>query len=83
MALVPEQGSGRLTSVLLAAIVVILVYLAGFHWFILRHLEYGDEIASLSAQLGRFERVAAQREHYEAQLGELQARRSDNALFLE
>jgi len=83
MALVPEQGKGRLTAVLLAVIVLILVYLLGFHWFILRHLEYGEEIASLREQLGRFERVAAQRDDYQALLRELQSRRSDEALFLE
>ena len=83
MSLVPEPGSGRLTAVLLAAVVLILVYLAGFHWFILRHLDYNEEIGALQAQLGRFERVAGQREHYETLLKELQARRSDNALFLE
>lgn len=83
MTLVPEQGKGRLTAVLLAVIVLILVYLVGFHWFILRHLEYGEEIASLREQLGRFERVAAQRDDYQALLRELQSRRSDAALFLE
>jgi general secretion pathway protein M len=83
MSLVPEQGSGRLTAVLLAAIVLILVYLVGFHWFIVRHLDYNEEIGALQAQLGRFERVAAQREHYEELLRELQSRRSDSALFLE
>ena len=83
MTLVPEQGKGRLTAVLLAVIVLILVYLVGFHWFILRHLEYGEEIASLREQLGRFERVAAQRDDYQALLRELQSRRSDEALFLE
>ncbi|MEJ2385212.1 MAG: type II secretion system protein GspM [Xanthomonadales bacterium] len=83
MSLVPEQGSGRLTAVLLAAIALILVYLVGFHWFIVRHLDYNEEIAALQVQLGRFERVAGQREHYEDLLRELQSRRSDNALFLE
>jgi general secretion pathway protein M len=67
----------------LAAIVLILVYLVGFHWFIVRHLDYNEEIGALQAQLGRFERVAAQREHYEELLRELQSRRSDSALFLE
>ena len=65
MALVPEQGSGKLTAILLFVIVLILLYLLLFHWFILRHLEYGEEIAGLSEQLGRFERVAAQRDRYE------------------
>jgi general secretion pathway protein M len=83
MALVPEQGKGRLTAVLLAVIMAIVVYLVGFHWFIQRHLEYGEEITALREQLGRFEQVAGQREYYEGLLRDLQARRSDNALFLE
>lgn len=83
MALVPEQGKGRLTAILLALIALIVVYLVGFHWFILRHVEYNEEIAALSEQLGRFERVAAQRDTYQALLRELQSRRSDVSLFLE
>lgn len=82
MALVPEQGNGRLSAVLLLVIAVILVYLVGFHWFILRHLDYSEEIAGLSGQLGRFERVAANRDRYQALLQELQNRRSDESLFL-
>lgn len=82
MALVPEQGSGRLSAVLLLVIALILVYLVGFHWFILRHLDYSEEIAGLSEQLGRFERVAANRDRYQALLQELQNRRSDESLFL-
>ena len=83
MALIPEQGSGRLTAILLFAIVVILVYLLGFHWFILRHSEYNEEISGLSEQLGRFERIAAQRDRYETLLTALQDRRADESLFLE
>ena len=48
MALVPEQGSGRLTAVLLFVIAVIFVYLLCFHWFILKHLDYSEEISGLS-----------------------------------
>lgn len=83
MALVPEQGSGRMTAILLFVIAVILVYLLCFHWFILRHLDYSEEIDALSGQLGRFEQVAAKREVYENLLQELQTRRADESLFLE
>jgi general secretion pathway protein M len=83
MAVVADQGSGRLTAVLLLAIVLLLVYLLCFHWFILRQLEYGADISQLSGQLGRFERVASQRPQYEAQLESLQNRKSDENLFLE
>jgi general secretion pathway protein M len=83
MALVAEQGNNRLAAILFLVIVVILVYLVGFHWFILRHIEYSSEISDLSEQLGRFERVAAEKEHYEALLEGLQNRKSDENLFLE
>lgn len=83
MALVPEQGSGKLTAILLFVIVLIMVYLLCFHWFIQRHREYSEEIAGLSEQLGRFERIASQREEYQGLLEALQDRRSDESLFLE
>ncbi|MEE4293616.1 MAG: type II secretion system protein GspM [Xanthomonadales bacterium] len=83
MTLVPEQGSGRLTALLLLVIVLILVYLVCFHWFFMRHFEYSEEIAGLSEQLGRFEQIASRRADYEARLRELQSRRADASLFLE
>jgi general secretion pathway protein M len=83
MALVAEPGNNRLAAVLILVIGAILVYLLCFHWFILRHIEYSDEISALSDQLGRFQRVAAQRGQYQALLQELQSRKSDESLFLE
>lgn len=83
MALSVTQGNSRTTAILLAVIVVILVYLLGFHWFLLKHLEYGEETEMLSEQLQRYQRVAAQREEVEAQLASLQNRRSESNLFLE
>jgi general secretion pathway protein M len=64
-------------------IVLILVYLLGFHWFILKHLDYNEEISDLATQLGRFQRVAAQRSEIERQLESLQGRRVESNLFLE
>lgn len=83
MALAVEKGNSRMTAVLLFTIVLIVVYLLGFHWFILRHVEYSSEIDSLRDQLGRFTRVAEMREVYETRLGDLQSNRSDQNLFLE
>ena len=83
MALVADQGNNRLTAILLFVIVLLLVYLLCFHWIILKHSDYSDEISDLSQQLGRFQRVAAQRSFFEEQLQSLQNRKSDEALFLE
>ena len=82
MALVAEKGNNRLAAVLILVILAILVYLLCFHWFILRHVEYNGEISALAEQLGRFQRVAAQRPDFENLLQELQERKSDENLFL-
>jgi len=83
MALAAQPGSGRLTAVLILVIVLLLVYLGCFHWFFLRHRDYSSEISDLSEQLGRYQRVAAQRSAYENVLQSLQDRKSDENLFLE
>lgn len=83
MALVADQGGSRLTAILLLVIFLLLVYLSCFHWFILQHGEYGSEIADFSQQLGRYQRIAAQRSLYTEQLQTLQNRKSDENLFLE
>jgi general secretion pathway protein M len=83
VALVAEQGNNRLAAILLFVIVVIVVYLLCFHWFILRHVEYNSEISDLSEQLGRFQRVAAQKRQFESLLENLEDRKSDEDLFLQ
>lgn len=83
MALVAAQGNNRLTAVLLFVITIIVLYLLCFHWFIMRHLDYGDEISELSTQLGRFQQVAAQRPEYQSLLQSLDNRESNENLFLE
>jgi general secretion pathway protein M len=82
MALVAEQENNRLAAILLFVITVILVYLLCFHWFILQHRDYGNEISELSGQLGRYQRVAAQKTQYESLLQGLANRQSDESLFL-
>ncbi len=82
MALVAEQGNNRLAAILLLVIALILVYLLCFHWFIIRHIEYGSEISDLSEQLGRYQRVAEQKPRYESLLEDLNTRRPDQSLFL-
>jgi len=83
MAVAIGGSNTRLTAILIFIIALILVYLLGFHWFILRHIQYHEEISDLTEQLGRFQRVAAQREKVENQLQALQGRRTESNLFLE
>lgn len=82
MSLVAEQGNNRLAAILILVIVLIMAYLLCFHWFILRHLAYSEDISALSDQLGRFQRVAAQRGQYQSLLQALEERKSDQSLFL-
>ena len=83
MAIARKQGDSRLMAILMFVIAVLLVYVICFHWFILRHLDYNEEISELTVQLARFQRVALQKETVEEQLKSLQGRRSESNLFLE
>jgi len=83
MAIARKQGDSRLMAILIFVIAILLVYVICFHWFILRHLDYNEEISDLTVQLARFQRVASQKETVEAQLKSLQGRRSESNLFLE
>lgn len=83
MALAVEKGNSRLTAILIFVVALIVVYLLCFHWFILKQMDYSEEIGGLREQLDRFNRVAALRDVYEDKLRELQSNRSDQNLFLE
>lgn len=82
MQLLPDARSARLTAILLAVIALILMYLLAFHWFILRHSAYAEELGGLREQLGRFQAVAAQRETMEQRLRQIRETRQDAELFL-
>jgi general secretion pathway protein M len=83
MQLIPDQRNSKTTALLLLAITLILVYLLMFHWFVLRHREYAEEIGDLRTQLSRFQTVASQRESLQAQLGRISSSQDDEGLFLD
>jgi len=82
MQVLQDQGSSKTTAIMLLVIALLLVYLLVFHWFILRHQEYADEIGDLRTQLSRFQTVASQRESLQASLAEIRNSKSDADLFL-
>lgn len=82
MKLLPEREHGRFLAVGLVLIAAALVYLAGFHWFVLRHVDLSRDITRLETQIARFKATAAQRPALEARLDELRRERLDSALFL-
>lgn len=82
MKILPDRDRGRTLAVGLVLVTLILVYMAGFHWFVMRHLDISDQIGELERQIGRFKATAAQRPELEARLEELRLMRHDSALFL-
>jgi general secretion pathway protein M len=83
MQVIPDQRNSKTTALLLLAIVLIPVYLLAFHWFVLRHREYAEEIGELRTQLSRFQTVALQRESLQVRLSQIRSSQDDTGLFLE
>ena len=81
MQVLPDQRNSKTTALMLLAIALLLVYLLLFHWFILRHVEYAEEIDELRSQLVRFQTVASQRESLQAQLSQIRNSQNDEGLF--
>ncbi len=83
MQVIPDQRNSKATALMLLVIALLLVYLLLFHWFVLRHLEYADEISDLRQQLSRFQSVASQREALQERLSQIRNSQNDEGLFLE
>ncbi len=83
MQVIPDQRNSKTTAIMLLVIACLLVYLLVFHWFILRHGEYAEEIGDLRAQLNRFQTVATQREALQTSLSQIRNSQKDADLFLE
>lgn len=82
MQVIPDQRNSKTTAIMLLVIAVLLVYLLVFHWFILRHWAYAEEIGDLRSQLNRFQAVATQRESLQARLNQIRNSQKDADLFL-
>ena len=83
MQVIPDQRNSKTTAIMLLVIALLLVYLLVFHWFILRHGEYAEEIGDLRVQLNRFQTVASQREALQVRLSMVRNSQKDADLFLE
>ncbi len=82
MELIPDQRNAKSTAIMLLVIALLLVYMLVFHWFIIRHMEYAEEIGDLRTQLSRFQTVASKREALQMQLSETRNTQTDADLFL-
>jgi len=82
MQVIPDQRNSKMTAIMLLVIALLLVYLLVFHWFILRHWEYAQEVSDLRTQLNRFQAVASQRESLQLRLSQIRNSQKDADLFL-
>lgn len=82
MQLLPDRENNRPLAIGLLVVALLVVYLLGFHWFIVRHADIGEEVANLEQQAARFKAAAARRPQLERRLDELRRERLDSALFL-
>ena len=82
MQMISDRRNSKATALMLLVIAILLVYLLFFHWFVLRHLEYAEEVGELRSQLNRFQTVAAQSESLQQQLSSIGSSQNDEGLFL-
>jgi len=82
MQIIPDERNAKTTAILLLVISLLLVYLLFFHWFVIRQLDYADEIGDVRTQLERFEAVAAKRPVLQSKLAQIRSSQKDQSLFL-
>lgn len=82
MKLLPDAEQSRPLAIALLVVALILVYLAGFHWFVVRQVALSREINTLEQQIARFKATVARREPVEQHLAELRREQLGSALFL-
>ncbi len=78
----PERKNNRPLAIGLLVIAAILVYMGGFHWFVVRHAELASEADRLEQQAARFKAAVAREPDLQARLAELREQRAGNTLFL-
>lgn len=83
MQLMPDPQQSRPLAIGLLAVALILVYFAGFHWFVVRHVSLSGEIGDLENQIARYKGTVEMAEPMRARLNELRSSQMDSALFLE
>ena len=82
MQLLPDRENNKPLAIGLLLIAILLVYIVGGHWFVVRHGELSQQRQQLESQIARFKAASARRPVLEGRLDELRADRLDSALFL-
>lgn len=82
MQLLPDLRNNRPLALGLLLIALIAVYLAGFHWFVQRHMDLSNDRRQLETQVARFKAAVARGPALETRLAELREERVGQGLFL-
>lgn len=82
MQLLPDREQAKPFAIALALLAVVLVYLVGFHWFFMRHVELSGQISQVKDDIASFSARANQRTDIEERLREIRIQRDSNDLFL-
>lgn len=82
MQLLPDRESGKTLAIGLAILALVLVYLLCFHWFVVKHIDYSDQISSLRTDVGRFMSSVNQREEIEQRMASINSQGQDDNYFL-
>ncbi|HZP65672.1 MAG TPA: type II secretion system protein GspM [Rudaea sp.] len=83
MRLLPEARNSRFLALVLLAIVLLVVYVAGVHWwFVAPELDMADQMSDLREQQQRFRQTVAQKPEIEKRLAEVRAFEQGNQAFL-
>lgn len=82
MRLKPERN-GRFLALVLLAIVLLVGYLVGVHWwFVAPHLAVAEQMGELREQQQRFREIVAQKPELEKRLAEVRSFEQSNQAFL-
>jgi len=83
MRLLPEARNSRFMAIVLLLIVLLIVYVAGVHWwFVAPHLDAAAQMSDLREQQQHFRETAAQRTEIEKKLAEVRVFEQGNQSFL-
>jgi general secretion pathway protein M len=78
----PKQDHSPALAIGLAVLALVLVYLVGFHWFVVRHADISRERAQLEQQAARFKGALASEPALRQQLDALRGSDDAQQLFL-
>jgi general secretion pathway protein M len=80
--LLPDRERSKPLAIALLVAALLLVYFAGFHWFVVRHASLSDRIGDLEDRIARYKGTVAQAGPMRERLNVLRASQMDSQLFL-